>query len=109
MNQKFKSGDLLAVCPPNEKNERLYSIGKDNHGHILLSIKIHAHGVCSNYLNSLVTYSKFDAEFRKNKAFNFPKKASMVTMIANGTGIIPFVGMLGEAKRGQEINFILGR
>ncbi|MEO1263045.1 MAG: NADPH cytochrome P450 oxidoreductase family protein [Bacteroidota bacterium] len=106
--ENYKPGDLLAVYPPNKKPERLYSIGKDENGHILLSIKVHTHGVCSNYLNSLAIFSKFEAEFRKNKSFNFPTNADVVTMIANGTGIVPFIGMLGEAQKGQKINLYWG-
>ena len=108
MKADFQSGDLLAVYPPHEKTERLYSIGKSDNGYILLSIKLHAQGICSNYLNSLVVGSTFDAGLRKNAGFYFPKKAATVTMIANGTGIIPFIGMLNEVQIGQEINLYWG-
>jgi len=35
----------------------------------------------------------------KNSAFHFPKKAKRVIMIANGTGIAPFLGMLQQNKK----------
>ena len=93
--QRFNSGDLLAVYPENDYRERLYSIGKVG-GNLQLSVKHYANGFGSNYLNALPQDSVFKARIIKNSAFHFPSKATRVLLIANGTGIAPFVGMLHE-------------
>jgi len=94
---KFTSGDLLAVYPKSDYRERLYSIGKVN-GNIQLSIKYYQNGLGSNYLNGFPINEKFKARIIQNSAFHFPKKASRVILIANGTGIAPYLGMLHQNK-----------
>ena len=94
---KFTSGDLLSITPKNETKNRLYSIAEVNKN-VLLSIKKHEFGVCSNYLNDLVTNESLLASVHKNENFHFPKKAKEVILIANGTGIAPFLGMISKNK-----------
>ncbi|MEM9822241.1 MAG: PepSY domain-containing protein [Bacteroidota bacterium] len=93
---QFHSGDLLAIYPPESTVERLYSIGKDATGTILLSIKRHEFGLCSNYLNEQIKDNSLQAALRKNPNFHLPPKAASLTLIANGTGMAPFLGMLQE-------------
>ncbi|WP_452230419.1 PepSY domain-containing protein [Lacinutrix sp. MEBiC02404] len=104
---KFKSGDLLAIYPKNDYRERLYSIGKVN-GNIQLSVKLHENGLGSGFLNSLNQGDIFKARVVKNAAFHFPKKASRVILIANGTGIAPFLGMLDENTKNLETHLYYG-
>ncbi|OBW40456.1 Sulfite reductase [NADPH] flavoprotein alpha-component [Chryseobacterium sp. MOF25P] len=92
---KFKSGDLLAIYPENDHKERFYSIGKVN-GAIQLVIKLHENGLGSAFLHRLKENQEIKARIIKNSEFHFPKKASEVIMIANGTGIAPFLGMIEE-------------
>lgn len=92
---KFKSGDLLAIYPENDHKERFYSIGKVN-GAIQLVIKLHENGIGSGFLHRLKENQEIKARIIKNSEFHFPKKASEVIMIANGTGIAPFLGMIEE-------------
>lgn len=95
--KKFNSGDLLGIYPNKETHERLYSVAKvDNK--ILLSVKRHELGVCSNYLFNLQQGDGIEAFVEKNPSFHFPQKASKVIMVATGTGIAPFLGMLQEVK-----------
>ena len=107
-NLTVQSGDLLAVYPPKDPTERLYSIGVDAQGNILLSIKIHKLGICSNYLNSLTIGDTLEAHLQKNKHFHFPNKSKSVTYIANGTGIAPFLGMIQEKKTITKIKLYWG-
>lgn len=94
-NIKFKSGDLLCIYPENDVVERLYSIARiDNI--ILLAVKKHSFGVCSNYLNSLRNNESIKAMIKKNSSFHFPKKTNEILLISNGTGIAPFIGMINE-------------
>ncbi|MBW3521671.1 PepSY domain-containing protein [Chryseobacterium sp. NKUCC03_KSP] len=92
---KFKSGDLLAIYPENDHKERFYSIGKVN-GAIQLVVKLHENGIGSGFLHRLKDNQEIKARIIKNSEFHFPKKTSEVMMIANGTGIAPFLGMIEE-------------
>ena len=104
---KFASGDLLAVYPKSDYRERLYSIGKVD-GNIQLSVKYYENGLGSNYLNNFEIGNKFNARIIQNSAFHFPKKASRVVLIANGTGIAPFLGMLHQNKKKLETHLYFG-
>ncbi len=92
---QFTSGDLLSIRPTEDNVERLYSIGKINND-ILLSIKKHEYGVCSNLLFNLPTNGQLQAKISKNKGFHLPKRNRKIILIANGTGIAPFLGMLND-------------
>ncbi len=105
--QSYSSGDLLAVYPKNDYRERLYSIGKVN-GQVHLSVKLHELGLGSNYLNKLNENESIKARIISNSSFHFPRKASRIVMIANGTGIAPFLGMLHENKRKTETHLFWG-
>lgn len=94
-NKKFTSGDLLGIYPNDSTYERLYSIAKVDRS-LVLSIKKHDLGVCSNYLFNIKEGGTINAFVQKNKAFYFPNKASKVIMIATGTGVAPFLGMIYE-------------
>ncbi|WP_010134174.1 PepSY domain-containing protein, partial [Ochrovirga pacifica] len=97
--KRFLPGDLLGIVPPNEASERLYSIGKNAKGDLLLSIKKHTHGICSNYLHQLKIGNKFNGTIQQNKEFHLPKTNKTVTLIANGTGIAPFLGMIHQPTK----------
>lgn len=96
-SSKIASGDLLVIYPKNDYRERLYSIGMVD-GKIQLSVKLHQHGLGSNFLHDLKNGEIVKAKIQKNQHFHFPKKAPQVIMISNGTGIAPFLGMLDENK-----------
>ncbi|WP_415376851.1 hypothetical protein [Patiriisocius sp. Uisw_017] len=91
----FQSGDLLHIIPPGDTYARQYSMAKVD-GDILLSIKWHPKGICSTYLCTLKNGDTISARIEKNAKFHFPKQASSVWLIANGTGIAPYLGMLNE-------------
>lgn len=105
--KRFVSGDLLAVYPANDYRERLYSIGKVN-DHIQLSIKYYDNGLGSNFLNNFKLGESFKARIINNAAFHVPKKASAVVMIANGTGIAPFLGMLDANTKFKNVHLYFG-
>ena len=90
---KFQSGDLLNIIPPGEEIIRKYSIARIDND-ILLSVKWHPKGICSTYLSTLKENDEISASIEKNINFRFPKKANSVWLIANGTGIAPFLGMI---------------
>ncbi|WP_276483938.1 PepSY domain-containing protein [Paraflavitalea pollutisoli] len=104
---KVSSGDLLAIYPKNDHRERLYSIGKIGK-EIQLSIRLHEHGLGSRYLHGLEPGATLSARIVKNQHFHFPRKARAVLMIANGTGIAPFLGMISSNHKGVPIQLYAG-
>jgi sulfite reductase (NADPH) flavoprotein alpha-component len=102
---RFTSGDLLAIYP--EGKERLYSIGKSK-GMIQLVVKLHSEGIGSGYLYGLTAGSVIGARIIRNASFHFPVKAPTVVMIANGTGIAPFLGMIEHNKKQVACHLYLG-
>ncbi|MBP2832393.1 PepSY domain-containing protein [Aquimarina sp. U1-2] len=94
---KFESGDLLDIIPPNETFPRTYSIAKIG-SDILLSVKWHPGGICSTYLCTAKINQTIRASLTHNFDFRYPKNAPSVWMVANGTGIAPFLGMLNQKK-----------
>jgi len=95
---KIESGDLLAIYPKNDHRERLYSIGKIE-DEVQLSVKLHEQGLGSGFLNNLKTGDTLAARIVRNRHFYFPKKASQVVLISNGTGIAPFLGMIHSNRK----------
>ena len=96
----FTSGDLLAITPKGEEKKRLYSVAKIDNT-LVLSVKKHALGICSNYLHKLSKTDVIKGTIQENKKFHFPKKIKDVILIANGTGIAPFLGMIQENKKAR--------
>ncbi|AEI50980.1 PepSY domain-containing protein [Runella slithyformis] len=94
---KIHSGDLLGVYPPNENIERFYSIASVSPTELLLVIK--RTGLCSNFLGSLSVGDYFEAFVKRNPSFYCPNHHTPVLMIANGTGIAPFLGMQSSGSK----------
>jgi sulfite reductase (NADPH) flavoprotein alpha-component len=97
---KFTSGDILSVYPENNSIARKYSIGKIDKN-IILSIRKHEFGLCSNYLSNLKENDMLLANIKQNSGFHIPTSAKEVVMIANGTGIAPFLGMISNKENKQ--------
>jgi sulfite reductase (NADPH) flavoprotein alpha-component len=104
---KFQSGDLLAFYPEENSAERLYSIGKIDND-IVLSVKKHEFGICSTYLSQLTKNNTIKAAIKRNDDFHFPRYATEVVMIANGTGIGPFLGMINENHQQKKLHLFWG-
>jgi sulfite reductase (NADPH) flavoprotein alpha-component len=104
---KFTSGDLLAIYPDGDGRDRFYSISKSN-DNIQLVVKLHPHGFGSGYLYHLETDFMIKARIVHNEGFHFPKKAQKVALIANGTGIAPFLGMIEDNKNKTETHLYCG-
>ncbi len=103
----FQSGDLLKYYPEGESIPRYYSIGMLGND-ILLSIKKHPYGIATSVLSKLQVGEKLYADISKNKPFHFPNKQKEVIMIANGTGIAPFLGMLQENTNNTKTHLFWG-
>lgn len=106
-NTAFRSGDLLAVYPTGDSRERFYSIAR-NDGLVQLMVKLHPQGLGSGYLYRLEVNDKIKARIMTNPGFHFPEKAGIVAMIANGTGIAPFLGMIMENRKNTPVHLYAG-
>ncbi|MCM5529636.1 PepSY domain-containing protein [Parasegetibacter sp. NRK P23] len=104
---KVRSGDLLAIYPANDHRERLYSIGMLGDA-IHLSLKLHPEGLGSTFLHQLQVEDTLKARIVENRHFHFPGGKNPVIMISNGTGIAPFLGMIGENKKGRIVHLYTG-
>jgi sulfite reductase (NADPH) flavoprotein alpha-component len=104
----FESGDLLVITPTNRSEERLYSLARLDQKFLTVSVRRHNYGIGSNYLYSLKPGNSLTASIRRNAKFHFPKEAKSVVMIANGTGIAPFLGMIQNNVQKTEIVLFWG-
>ncbi|WP_166334328.1 PepSY domain-containing protein [Sphingobacterium chungjuense] len=104
---RITSGDLLAIYPDNDAKERFYSIACIE-GNIQLIVKLHPNGLGSGYLHQLQVGEQIAARLLANAHFHLPKKAKHVAMIANGTGIAPFLGMVAANKKKRAIQLYAG-
>jgi ferredoxin-NADP reductase/ankyrin repeat protein len=107
----FESGDLLGVSPEESKREqeRLYSISKTIDNNILLSIRLFSGGLVSPFLEHLEEFDSFWARIISNPSFHLTKDESPLLMISNGTGIVPFIGMLNNSGKRDAHLFWGGR
>ena len=103
---KFQSGDLLAIYPAHDNRERFYSIGqyKDM---IRLVVKLHPGGFGSGFLYRLEADALLHGRVMSNPKFHFPPDVP-VAMIANGTGIAPFLGMIQNNKKKSPVHLYAG-
>ncbi len=90
------SGDLLSVIPEKDGRERLYSIGNLGNNTLAISVKKHTQGICSTMLGQLKKGKLLSARVVKNRHFYLPKNTKDVVLIATGTGIGPFLGMIAS-------------
>lgn len=105
--ESVRSGDLLAIRPSLNKSERYYSIAVVN-DKIVLSLKRHQSGVCSNYLFQKKVNDHIKARIVINKKFHFTHTRHKNLFIANGTGIAPFLGMPHQTSHKNNLRLIWG-
>lgn len=104
---KFDSGDLMAIYPGNDHRERFYSIGRNGKS-VQLIVKLYDNGFGSSYLYNLNVGDTINARIMSNPNFHLPQLTTKVAMIANGTGIAPFLGMIHENNHQMEIHLFAG-
>ncbi len=103
----YQSGDLIVFYPPSDPYERMYSIGKLNNEELIISVKKHELGICSNYLDSLQKNQTVQAAIKRNSDFQYNNSKPAI-FIGNGTGMGPFLGMITENKHKKHINLYWG-
>lgn len=103
---EFTSGDLVSIFPKGTETVRQYSIARIGE-EILLSIKKLEFGRGSSYLFSLNEGDVIQAAVEHNLSFHFPANINDAILIANGTGIAPFLGMMNQ-NRDTNIKLLWG-
>lgn len=93
---RWRAGDLVAIQPEPDHAPRLYSIASPaGHPTLDLLVREHPGGACSPQLCRLRAGDGLRLSLRRHP-FRLPAKGPVI-MIATGTGIAPFIGMIGEA------------
>ncbi|MEM6734805.1 MAG: PepSY domain-containing protein [Bacteroidota bacterium] len=107
--KSMQSGDLLVYRAEEDRMDRQYSmsVAKDKRS-VLLSVKKHPNGLVSGYLSTLEKNALLRVSFHENASFHFPEYAHHVLMIANGTGIAPFLGMIENNQKKIPISLFWG-
>ncbi len=104
-----KSGDLVAIVPPNDSVARLYSIGSNSSDRYLeICVKKLEGGLCSGFLHDLQIGDSIDMYLIENSDFHLPKNGKPVTLIGAGTGIAPFIGMIKNNHKKAPISLYWG-
>ncbi|WP_127137097.1 PepSY domain-containing protein [Flagellimonas oceanensis] len=102
------SGDLLSITPKEDGRERLYSIGHFGKNTLAISVKKHPNGICSNLLGQLEEGQVLSAAVAKNRHFHLPNNTKDVVLIATGTGIGPFLGMIATNTPKRKMHLYWG-
>ena len=102
-NLQFQSGDLLAITPPGDLRERFYSIAKLDATHVLIYLRAHEFGLCSQYLSKLAQGVKIKARIQRNPHFHLPGDVNQLIYVSNGTGLGPYIGFQRELESGQNM------
>lgn len=105
---KAVSGDLLSITPKEDGRERLYSIGHLGKDLLAISVKKYPNGICSNLLGQLDKGQVLSAAVAKNRHFHLPKNTKDVVLIATGTGIGPFLGMMATNTPQRKMHLYWG-
>lgn len=101
ITSSFESGDLIEILPPETKDPRPYSIAKISNSEFVVCVSLVPKGLCSTYLTGLNKASIVKGGLLQNSHFHRPESSIPVIMIANGTGIGPFLGMFHTKSENQ--------
>lgn len=97
--KRFDAGDLLSVYPKGDNVARLYSLASSSRDKVVeLCVVRVAGGLCSNQLLDLQIGETADVVVTPNPDFRAPRRRPCL-MIAAGTGIAPFAGMIRANRR----------
>jgi sulfite reductase (NADPH) flavoprotein alpha-component len=86
----------------------MYSLGKGQNGEVILYIKRHPQGRCSQFLSEQSKGNLVQGRIISNPKFHVPKRFKSLILISNGTGIAPFMGMISENSHKGDIHLFWG-
>ncbi len=105
---EYTSGDIIGVEASQGRAPRFYSIAVVKEV-IWLSVKKHEFGLCSTYLSELKVGGVIRGFIEKNEEFYLTHSIRKVILIANGTGIAPYLGMISNNEEANISLFWGGR
>ncbi|WP_067516409.1 flavodoxin domain-containing protein [Endozoicomonas ascidiicola] len=117
----YQVGDLLAITPPDDSRERLYSIASapsvaGNQVELCVGLLSYqengetVYGRCSQYLTTeLKTGNQLQAKWKSGGGLTLPESDTPMIMVATGAGIAPMMCLLNEriAKQHAGENWLL--
>jgi sulfite reductase (NADPH) flavoprotein alpha-component len=105
----FQPGDLLGIVPPGSTIPRYYSLASDSRdGFAEICVRKQHGGLSSEFLHALGPGDAVEAFVRHNRDFRPAKGRKPVVMIANGTGIAPFVGFIWGNRHRRPVHLYWG-
>ena len=106
---QFQPCDLLGIVPPDDTIPRYYSISSvASDTEVEICVRKQTGGKCSTFLHELALGAEIDAITRPNPDFVPPSQRRPVIMVAAGTGISPFIGLIRSNARHQPIHLFWG-
>lgn len=103
------AGDLMGVVAPGTNVARYYSLASNAaDGFVEICVRRMGNGLCSGFLHGLTMGDQIDAYVRSNPEFHIPRRRRPVIMVAAGTGIAPFIGMIRKARGVRPIELYWG-
>ncbi|MEO6013133.1 MAG: PepSY domain-containing protein [Devosia sp.] len=104
---RCRAGDLVGVVPPGSRVPRYYSpaVGRAD-GRLEICVRLIAGGEGSGLLHGLAMGDSVDLFMRANPAFHAPKRP--LILVAAGTGISPFAGMIRANNRRRDVRLYWG-
>jgi len=106
---RFAPSDLLGVLTPGSRVPRYYSVASAGSDDMVeICVRKQPGGECSTYLHALAPGDRITCFVRNNPDFQMPAGRAPVIMVAAGTGIAPFVGMIRANRRQRPIHLFWG-
>ncbi len=107
---RHRPGDLIEVWPPDSTVPRLYSLGSCGRrdGFLEIVVRRIEGGLCSNWLCDLDPGDEINIAISRNERFQMPGTRRPVVMIAAGTGVAPFAGMIRHNPPGRPVDLFWG-
>ena len=108
-SKRYSPTDLLGVLPPSGRIPRFYSVASaaDNR-EVEICVRKQTGGECSSYLCDLEIGTRIRAFARPNPDFSLPSGHKPVIMVAAGTGIAPFIGLIRQNRAQQPFHLFWG-
>ena len=113
--RRYTATDLLGVVPISSTDSvsstvpRFYSVASArSDDEVEICVRKQVGGLCSTHLCDLEPGATIDAFARANPGFALPPGRRAVIMVAAGTGIAPFVGLIRENHRQRPLHLFWG-
>ena len=107
--KRYSPTDLLGILPPTGRIPRFYSVSSTaDDREVEICVRKQVGGECSSYLCDLDIGDQVHAFARSNPDFSLAPGRKPVIMVAAGTGIAPFIGLIRQNRRRQPFHLFWG-